>query len=151
MMLFAPFIYQFAPRLPPRPFTFHRISTLKSKSVDYADDTQPSCDTRDDEVLLIRDWCKVYLQGIKVGNSLSTLWGRGPTLPYSDKRKQLSNMTFLINEQNVSVMYCIYQSHTAISLCLDLNILQQDAACFCSKFGLEVEHAKSNLKTSLSP
>ena len=31
--------------------------------------------------------------------------GAEPTLPYSDKRKQLSNMTFLINEQNVSVMY----------------------------------------------
>ena len=37
----------------------------------------------------------------------------------------------------------------AISLCLDLNIFQQDE-CFCSKLGLEVEYAKSNLKTSLS-
>ena len=37
----------------------------------------------------------------------------------------------------------------AISLCLDINIFQQDA-CFCSKLGLEVEYSKSNLKTSLS-
>ena len=68
---------------------------------------------------------------------------RNPHCPTLTKGKQ--HMTFLINEQNGSVMYAF---NTAISLCLDLNILQQ---CFCSKFGLEVEHAKSNLKTSLSP
>ena len=55
-------------------------------------------------------------------------------------------MTFLVNEQNVSVMYI---DINAISLYLDLNIFQQDE-CFCSKLGMEVEYAKSNLKTSLS-
>ena len=55
-------------------------------------------------------------------------------------------MKFFINEQNVSVMYIDIH---AISWCLDLNIFQQDE-CFCSKLGLEVEYAKSNLKTSLS-
>ena len=67
-------------------------------------------------------------------------------LPYSDKRRQLLKMTFLVNEQNLSVMYIGIR---AISLCLDFNIFQQDG-CFCSKLGLDVEHAKSNLKTSLS-
>ena len=37
----------------------------------------------------------------------------------------------------------------AISLCIDLNVFQQDE-CFCSKLGMEVEYAKPNLKTSLS-
>ena len=55
-------------------------------------------------------------------------------------------MTFLVNEQNVSVMYI---DINAISLCLELIIFQQDG-CFCSKLGLEAEYAKSNLKTSLS-
>ena len=32
---------------------------------------------------------------------------------------------------------------------LDLNIFQQDE-CFCSKLGMEVEYAKSSLKTSVS-
>ena len=59
-------------------------------------------------------------------------------LPYSEKRKQLLKMTFLINEQNVSVVYIVHIDINAISLCLDLNIFQQDQA-FCSKFGLEVE------------
>ena len=68
------------------------------------------------------------------------------TLPYSDKRKQLLKMTFLVNEQNVCVMYI---DINVILLCLDLNIFQQEG-CFYSKLGLEVEHAKSNLKTSLS-
>ena len=68
------------------------------------------------------------------------------TLPYTDKRKQLLKMKFLVNEQNVSVMYI---DINAISLCLDLNISQQDE-CFCLKLGMEVEYAKSNLKTSLS-
>ena len=36
-----------------------------------------------------------------------------------------------------------------MQLCLDLNIFQQDE-CFCSKLRLEIEHAKSSLKTSLS-
>ena len=67
-------------------------------------------------------------------------------LPYSDKRKQLLKMTFLVNEQNVSVMYI---DIIAISLYLDWNIYQQDE-CFCSKLGMEEEYAKSNLKTSLS-
>ena len=53
---------------------------------------------------------------------------------YSDKRKQLLKMTFLVNEQNVSVMYI---DINAISLCLDLNIFQQDE-CFCSNLGLKV-------------
>ena len=52
-------------------------------------------------------------------------------------------MIFLVNEQNASVI--IYIDTNAISWCLDLNIFQQDE-CFCSKLGLEVEHAKSNLK-----
>ena len=55
-------------------------------------------------------------------------------------------MTFLVNEQNVPVMYI---DINAISLCLDLNIFQQDE-CFCSKLGMEEEYAKFNLKTSLS-
>ena len=45
-------------------------------------------------------------------------------LPYSDKRKQLLKMTFLVNDHNVSV---IYIDINAIPLCFDLNILQQDA------------------------
>ena len=74
-------------------------------------------------------------------------FSQGHILPYSDKRKQLLKMTFLINEQNVSVMY-IDISAIKLSWCLDLNIFQQDE-CFCSKLGLEVEHGKPNLKTSL--
>ena len=70
-------------------------------------------------------------------------------LPYSDKRKQLLKMTFLVNEQNVSVMYIDIKVINAISLYLDLNIFQQDEY-FCSKLGMELEYAKSNLKTSLS-
>ena len=66
-------------------------------------------------------------------------------LSYSDKRKQLFKMTFLVNERNVSVMYI---DINAISLYLDLNIFQQDE-CFCSKLWMEIEYAKSNLKTSL--
>ena len=62
------------------------------------------------------------------------------------KRKQLLKITFLVNEQNVSVMYI---DISAMSWCLDWNIFQQDE-WFCLKLGLEVEHAKSNLKTSLS-
>ena len=47
-------------------------------------------------------------------------------------------------------MSVIYIDINAISLCLDLNIFQQDE-CFCSKLGMEVEYAiKSNIKTSLS-
>ena len=43
--------------------------------------------------------------------------GQRTSLTYPDKRKQLLKMTFLVNEQNASVMYiAIY----AISLCLDL-------------------------------
>ena len=64
-------------------------------------------------------------------------------LPYSDKRKQLLKMTFLGNEQSVSVMYI---DSNAISFYLDLNIFQQDE-CFCSKLGMEAEYAKSILKT----
>ena len=60
-------------------------------------------------------------------------------LPYSDKRKQLLKMTFLVNEQNVSVMYI---DINAISLCLDLNIFRQDEL-FCPKLGLEVKHANT--------
>ena len=45
----------------------------------------------------------------------------GVILLYSDKRKQLLKMTFLVNEQNVSVMYI---DINAITLCLDLNIFQ---------------------------
>ena len=55
-------------------------------------------------------------------------------------------MTLLVNEQNVPVMYIDID---AISFYLDLNIFQQDE-CFCSKLGMEVEYAKSNLQTSLS-
>ena len=46
-------------------------------------------------------------------------------------------------------MSVMYIDINAISLYLDLNIFQQDE-CFCSKFGLEVERAKSNVKTSIS-
>ena len=42
----------------------------------------------------------------------------------------------------------MYKNINAISWCLDLNFFQQDEY-FCSKLGLEVEYAKSNLKTSL--
>ena len=67
-------------------------------------------------------------------------------LLYSDKRKQLLKMTLLVNEQNVSVMYT---DTNAISLYLDLDIFQQDE-CFCFKFGMEVEYAKSSLKALVS-
>ena len=42
----------------------------------------------------------------------------------------------------------MYIDINAISY-LDLNIFHQNE-CFCSKLGMEVEHAKPNLKTSLS-
>ena len=51
-------------------------------------------------------------------------------------------MTFLVNEQNMSVMYT---DINAKSIYFDLNTFQQDE-CFCSKLGMEVEYAKSNLK-----
>ena len=51
-------------------------------------------------------------------------------------------MKFLVNEQTVPEI-------NAISLCLDLNIFQKDE-CFCSKLGLIVEHANSNLRTLVS-
>ena len=65
-------------------------------------------------------------------------------LPYSDKRKQLLKMTFLVNEQNV---YVTYIDINAISLYLGLNIFQK-VEYFCSKLAMEVyvEYAKSNLK-----
>ena len=50
-------------------------------------------------------------------------------MPYTDKRKQLLKMEFLVNEQNVSVMYI---DINAISLYLDLSIFQQDES-FCLK------------------
>ena len=53
------------------------------------------------------------------------LLSSGAILPYSDKRKQLLKMKFLVNEQNVSVMYMNIDIN-AISICLDLNIFQQD-------------------------
>ena len=55
-------------------------------------------------------------------------------------------MKFLVNEQNVSVMYI---DINPISGCLDLNIVQQDE-CFWATLRMEVEYANSNLKTSLS-
>ena len=64
-------------------------------------------------------------------------------LPYSDKREKLLKITFLVNEQNVSVMYI------DINVILTLDIFQQDE-CFCSKLGMEVEYAESNLRTSHS-
>ena len=67
-------------------------------------------------------------------------------LLYSDKRKQLLKMTFLLNEQNVSVMYI---DINATSLCVDLSIFEQDE-CLGSKLRWEVEYAKSNLKTWFS-
>ena len=54
---------------------------------------------------------------------------------------------FLLNEQNVSVIH-VHWHLNAIS-CLDLNNFLQDG-CFCSKLWLEVDYAKSNLKTSHS-
>ena len=65
-------------------------------------------------------------------------------LPYSDKRKQLLKITFLVSKQNVSL---IYIDINAISFYLDLNIFEQNEY-FCSKLRMEVEYAKSNLKTS---
>ena len=62
------------------------------------------------------------------------------------QKEQLLKMKILVNEQNVSVMYI---DINAISLYLDLNTFQQDE-CFRSKVGMEVEYAKSSLKTSLS-
>ena len=55
-------------------------------------------------------------------------------------RIQYYRTLLLGNEQNVSVMY---MDISAILLCLDI-IFQQDE-CFCSKLGLEVGYAKSNL------
>ena len=43
----------------------------------------------------------------------------------------------------------MYIDINAMSLYLDLKIFQQDER-FCSKLGMEVEDAKSHLKTSLS-
>ena len=53
---------------------------------------------------------------------LNMSFGGTLVVPYSDKRKQLLQMTFLVNEQNVSAMYI---DINAISLYLDLNICQQ--------------------------
>ena len=67
-------------------------------------------------------------------------------LPYNRKRKQLLKMTFLVNEQNVSVMYIdINASRDVLT-----RIYFSRMPCFCSKLGIQVEYAKSNLKTSLS-
>ena len=88
-----------------------------------------------------RDWSWAVAHWVPVAH-----WSFFPIPPYSDKRKQLSKMMFLINEQNVSVMYI---DINAVSLCLDLNIFQQDE-CFCSNLVLEVEYSKSNVKISLS-
>ena len=43
----------------------------------------------------------------------------------------------------------MYIDINAISLYLDLDIFQQDE-CFCFKFGMEVEYAKSSLKALVS-
>ena len=53
-------------------------------------------------------------------------------------------MTFLVNEQNVSVMF---SDINAISLYFDLSIFQQDV-CFCSKLRMEVEYRRWGDKTS---
>ena len=53
----------------------------------------------------------------------------GAILPYSEKKEATLEITFPVNEQNVSVVYI---DINAISLCLDLNIFQQDE-CVCSK------------------
>ena len=52
------------------------------------------------------------------------------------------------NEQNTSVVYIDINVISFMSLGLGLNIFQQ-VECFCSKLWLEVERAKSNLRTSL--
>ena len=71
-------------------------------------------------------------------------------LPYSDKRKQLLKITFLVNEQNTCVCHVhLYIDINAISGCLDLNIFQQDE-CFCSKLGLEVEYKSNDLYITLT-
>ena len=59
--------------------------------------------------------------------------------------KQVLKIKFLVNEQYGSIMYI---DINAISLCLDFNIFHLDGR-FCL-IGLEVEHVKSHLKTSLS-
>ena len=103
-------------------------------------------------------WCKMGKKKERKKNMVDPILGGAPaappldpplvvqTVPYNDIRRQLLKMTFLVNEQNVSVMNI---DINAISGCLDFNIFQQDE-CFCSKLGIQVEYAKFNLKTSLS-
>ena len=94
------------------------------------------------EVIIIES----HIDVVKIRLKRCIWWENTHKNLYSDKRKQLLKMKFLVNEQNVSVM-CI--DITEILWYLILNIFQQDE-CFCSKLGMEVEYAKSNLKTALS-
>ena len=66
-------------------------------------------------------------------------------LPYAANRKQLLKMTIFVKEQTVSAMYINMMTINAIELYFDFNIFQQDAY-FCSKLGMKVEYAKTNLK-----
>ena len=66
-------------------------------------------------------------------------------LPYNVKRKQLLKMIFLVNEQDVSVIYIGINAE--YHYILILNIFQQDD-CFCSSQNpMEGEYALCNLKS----
>ena len=60
-------------------------------------------------------------------------------MPYFGKRKQVIKVIFLVNEQ-----ICLSFTLTSMQYhdLFDLNIFQLDE-CFCSKLGLEIEHAKT--------
>ena len=66
-------------------------------------------------------------------------------LPYFDKRKQLLKMSFLVNLWAKCVCHLHWHQCN-----LSLWLKYFSAGCFCSKLDLEVEPAKSNLKTSIS-
>ena len=66
-------------------------------------------------------------------------------LPYFGKRKQVTKVTFLVKEQNVSV---ISTDVNGISWCLTEHISQQDEY-LCIKIGLEEEYIRQNMKTSI--
>ena len=101
-------------------------------------------------ILLIYENCHFYelLPFVRVGQNWPLVNGSlfwqicyQIFLPYSDKRKQLTKMTFLVNEQNVST---IYTDINVVPWCLHLNISQQDVN-FSSKLGREIAHAKDHL------
>ena len=70
-------------------------------------------------------------------------------LPYSDKRKQLLKVTFLVNEQNLFVMI-VHWHYRCNIIILWLQYLSGVWVSLLPKIGVEVERANCNLKTSLS-